>query len=316
MAQPVATYATNDMIGIREDLEDMIYNISPEDTPLLSMLPKTKARATLHEWQTDALRASAVNAHIEGDDTTASARSPTTRLTNRTQIFKNAIVVTDTESFVNKAGRGEEMAYQTVKEMAAQNLDVELALFANQAKVTGSDVLAPKMAGLGSWIATNTVNETGNGGADPTGDGSNARTDDGTPVAFSQTRFDTAVRTQWTNGGKPQTVFLNAFQMNVALGFTGGNNQRNTVKSNEVDKLLDVYSTPWGMVKFTICREIRARDVWIMQNDMAALAVLRPAKTVPLAKTGDSEKRQLTREVTLVMRNQGAHSAVLDNTTS
>ena len=97
MAQPTNTFDSYDAKGIREDLENVIYDISPEETPFYSGSKKVTASNTYHEWQTDALRASGANAHIEGDATTAEARTATTRLGNYTQIFKNAVVIPDTD---------------------------------------------------------------------------------------------------------------------------------------------------------------------------------------------------------------------------
>jgi hypothetical protein len=110
MAQPSNTFDSYDAVGIREDLRDVIYNISPEETPFLSKCKKSKAVNTYHEWQTDTLRSSANNAHIEGDATTADAMTATTREGNYTQIFKNAVVVPDTDEGLNKAGRAKEIA--------------------------------------------------------------------------------------------------------------------------------------------------------------------------------------------------------------
>ena len=298
----------------------MIYDVSPEDTPFLSKCKKVKASNTYHEWQTDALRASTTNAHIEGDDTTADSRSATSRLGNYTQIFKNAVVIPGTDSGLNKAGRAKEMAYQILKIGKEQKLDIEKALFANNARVAGNSTTARELAGVPAWLVTNTVNETGNSGADPTGDGTDARTDDGTPVAFSQTRFNSAMQSIWDNGGTPDTVYLSSFQMNVALGFTGANNQRSTIRakrgSNEVINHMDVYVTPWGTVEFMPSRENRSSDVLIMQSDMWKVAELRGTKAEALAKTGDSEKRQIVTELTLECCNEKASGGVFDNTTS
>lgn len=316
MAQPVNTFDSYDAKGIREDLSDIIYDVSPSETPFYSRTKKTKASNTYHEWQTDALRASADNYHIEGDDTVAEARTATTRLGNYAQIFKNAVVVPDTDEGLNKAGRGKEMAFHVMKIAKEQKLDIEKALFANQARSAGSALAGRRLAGAPAWLVTNTRNETGNGGADPTGDGTNARTDDGTPVAFSQTRFDPGMQSIWENGGTPDTVYLSAFQMNVALGFTGNNNQRNTVSKAQVSKNMEVYMTPWGSVEFIPTRQNRSRDVFIMQSDMWAVPVLRGTKNTELAKTGDAEKRQVVTELTLACLNEKAHGAVYDNTTS
>ena len=318
MAQPTNTFDSYDAKGIREDLSDVIYDISPEETPFYTACAKAKATNTLHEWQTDALRSSADNAHIEGDDTIAEARTSTVRLNNRTQIFKNAVVIPGTDAGLNKAGRAREMAYQVLKIAKEQKLDIEKAMFANQAKVAGDATTARRMAGVPAWLTTNTNFQSGSSGADPTGDGSNARTDDGTPTAFSQTKFDSVMQSIWTQGGKPDSVYLSAFQMNVALGFTGNNNQRSniTAEAEKVIKHMAVYVTPWGTVEFKPTRENRARDVFVMQDDMWAVGVLRATKNEELAKTGDNEKRQVVTELTLVCRNEKSSGGIYDNTTS
>ena len=316
MAQPSNTFDSYDAVGIREDLSDVITNISPEETPFHTKSAKTRARNTLHEWQTDSLRASAANAHIEGDATTAEARSATTRLGNYTQIFKNAVVVPDTDEGLDKAGRAREIAYQTLKIAKEQKLDIEKALFDNNARAAGNSTTARELAGAPAWLTSNITN-TGTGGANPTGDGTDARTD-GTQTAFEQADFDSAMQSIWENGGNPDTVYLSAFQMNVALGFTGNNNQRSAVQAGDerVIKSLAVYVTPWGTVEFVPSRENRSRDVFIMQDDMWEVATLRPTKNVALAKTGDNTTRQVVTELTLVCKNEAASGMVVDCSTS
>ena len=122
----------------------------------------------------------------------------------------------------------------------------------------------------------------------------------------------------WENGGNPDTVYLSAYQMNIALGFTGNNNQRSTVQAGDerVIKSMAVYVTPWGTIEFKPSRENRSRDVFIMQDDMWAVATLRPTKNEALAKTGDSEKRQVVTELTLVCRNEAASGGIFDCSTS
>ena len=316
MAQPSNTFDSYDAVGIREDLSDIITNVSPEETPFFTKARKTTARNTLHEWQTDSLRASASNAHIEGDATSAEARTATTRLGNYTQIFKNAVVVPDTDEGLNKAGRAAEIAYQTLKIAKEQKLDIEKALFDNNARVAGNSTTARELAGAPAWLTTNITN-TGTGGADPTGDGTDARTD-GTQTAFSQADFDSCMQSIWENGGQPDTVYLSAFQMNVALGFTGNNNQRSNVQAGDerVVKSLAVYVTPWGSVEFVASRENRSRDVFIMQDDMWEVATLRPTKNVELAKNGDNTTRQVLTELTLTCKSDAANGMVVDCSTS
>jgi hypothetical protein len=222
---------------------------------------------------------------------------------------------------LDKAGRAKEVAYQTLKIAKEQKLDIEKALFDNNARVAGNSTTARELAGAPAWITTNTDFVTGGttDGADPTGDGTDARTDAvGSLTAFSQAKFDGVMQSIWEEGGKPDTVYLSAFQMNKALGFTGNNNQRSAVQAGDerVIKSLAVYVTPWGSVEFMPSRENRSRDVFIMQDDMWEIASLRGTKNVALAKTGDNTTRQVVTELTLCAKNEAANGGIFDNTTS
>ena len=310
MAQPSNTFDSYDAVGIREDLRDVIYNISPEETPFLSKCKKVKANNTYHEWQTDALRSSADNKHIEGDATTANAMVATSREGNRTQIFKNAVVVPDTDEGLNKAGRAKEIAYQTMKIAKEQKLDIERALFLNNAAVAGSATTARELGGAGAWVATNFAGGTGSSAG---GSGSTAYTA-GTARAMTQTIFDGVLQDIWEAGGNPNTVYLSAAQMSVALTFTGNNNQRSTIGAadGKVANLVEVYMTPWGTVEFMPSREVASADVFIMQDDMWEVAELRPMKNTALAKTGDNTTRQIVTELTLVCKNENANGLIAD----
>ena len=174
MAQPADTFSSYDAVGNREDLSDIIHNISPTDTPFMSMIGKGKATSTKHEWQKDSLAAASnSNFVIEGDDATTDASAPTTRAFNYTAISDKVARVTGTQDVVDSAGRKKEMAYQMMKRSAELKRDIESILLNNNAAVAGNDSTARECAGVTSWIATNT--NSGSGGADPTGDGSDAR---------------------------------------------------------------------------------------------------------------------------------------------
>jgi hypothetical protein len=273
----------------------------------------------LVEWQTDTLRSSGANAHVEGDETAFEAATATTRLNNRTQIFKNAVIIADTDEGLSKAGRAKEMAYQTLKIAREQKLDIEKALFANNAAVAGSSTVARELAGLGAWVKTNVnFDSTGSttAGANPTGDGSDARTDNDTERAFSQPLFDDVMQKVWTSGGNPDRVYLSPTNMNVALDFEGGSNSRRNIDAAKetVYNSVDVYVTPWGTVEFTPSREVRGSDVYILQSDMWEVGVLRGTKNTEMAKTGDATKRQVVTELTLCAKNEASSGLVADTT--
>jgi hypothetical protein len=167
MSQPGGTFDTYDMSGIREDLANIIYNISPTETPFFSMSGKGKAHNTQFKWLTDSLAAAADNLKIEGDDYTGAASTATTEANNYTQISAKNFIVTGTDDAVDAAGRTTELAYLLAKNAKELKRDVEFALTAtNTGKAVGSSTVARRTGGVMTWIATN--QSVGTGGAAPT----------------------------------------------------------------------------------------------------------------------------------------------------
>ena len=314
MAQPADTFSSYDSIGDREDLIDAISDISPTDTPCLTMFGKAKARNTLHEWQTDALAAaSATNAVIEGDDATTDASTATTRLGNYTQISDKVARTTGTQEATNKAGRTSEMAYQMAKRSKELKRDMESSITANNARVAGNDTTARELAGIEAWITTNT--SLGGSGADPTGDGTDARTD-GTQRAFTEAQLKTVLASCWDNGGEPDCLMVGSFNKQKVSGFTGGSTRFDKSEDKKLTAAVDVYASDFGDIKVVPNRFSRSRSALVLQKDMWKVAFLRQYDTVDLAKTGDTERKQLIVEYTLEARNEAASGIIADLTTS
>lgn len=320
MALPTSTFATYQAIGNREDLSDTIYRIDPTDTPFMSGIEREKATAVNHEWQTQALAAvDTANAVLEGDDATTDTVTPTVRLGNICQISDKVARVTGTQQAVEHAGRDDEMAYQEMLKGMELKRDMESILSGtNQAKVTGDTTTARKTASVLSWIKTNTSKGTAGGAADPTtADGAGTRTD-GTQLAFTEARLKTVLNSCWTNGGKPDTILAGAFNKQVFSTFVGRATPTEDTKSKKIVASVDAYESDFGSLKVVPSRFIRTRDVLVLQMDMWAVAYLNGRKmvSIPLAKTGDSERRQILSEYALVSRNEKASGGVFDNTTS
>lgn len=313
MTQPTNTYDSYDSIGNREDLSDVIYNISPTDTPFLTMAGKTKATSTKHEWQTDALANVADNKVIEGDEATNDASTATSRRYNYTQISDKVAVVTGTIEAVNRAGRKQEMAYQIAKRSKELKRDMENALVGlNNAAVAGDASTARELASVQSWIATNTSK---NGGADPTGDGTDARSD-GTQRAFTETLLKTVIAAAWNAGGEPTTLMVSAFNKGVVSGFTGNATRMQDTSNKKLVAAIDVYKSDFGDIKVVPNRFLRTRDALLLDMEYWKIAYLRPFDQWELSKTGDSEKRQLIVEYTLEACNQASSAIIADLTTS
>lgn len=315
MAQPASTFSSYDAKGNREDLSDIIYDISPTETPFLSAIGRNKSTSTKHEWQIHSLTAaSADNIVIEGDDATTDASTATTRLYNYTQISDKVARVTGTQESVNKAGRRSEMAFQMKNRMAELKRDVEMRLLCNQASVAGNDTLGRESAGAQAWIKSN-ISKASDGTA-ATGDGTDAYTD-GTARALQESFVEAALASAWTSGGNPTLGILNAFQKRKFATFSGSSSKQIDGEKKKVINSVDIYIDPLGNeVRLVPCRQAQTDVIFFFDTEHVKFSVLRDFGTTELAKTGDSERKQILVEYTLEMGNEAAHAGVYDLTTS
>lgn len=316
---PTNTFATYEAIGNREDLSDVIYRIDPTETPFMSGIARETATAVNHEWQTQALAApNGSNAQLEGDDVVADAATPTVRLGNICQISRKSAQVTGTQQSVVSAGRNNELDYQVMLKGKELKRDMETVLVGtNQAKAAGDDSTARKTASILSWIKSNTV-KGGGSAADPSAaNGTSTRTD-GTQVAFTEARLKDVLSKCWTAGGNPGTIMVGAFNKQVFSTFTGRATPTEDAKSKKIVAAVDAYESDFGRLKVVANRFQRARDVLVLEMDKWAMAPLkgRNMLSIPLARTGDSERRAVVTEYALVARNEKASGGVFDCTTA
>ena len=316
---PTNTFATYEAIGNREDLSDVIYRIDPTETPFMSGIARETATAVNHEWQTQALAApNGSNAQLEGDDVVADAATPTVRLGNICQISRKSAQVTGTQQSVVSAGRNNELDYQVMLKGKELKRDMETVLVGtNQAKAAGDDSTARKTASILSWIKSNTV-KGGGSAADPSAaNGTGTRTD-GTQVAFTEARLKDVLSKCWTAGGNPGTIMVGAFNKQVFSTFTGRATPTEDAKSKKIVAAVDAYESDFGRLKVVANRFQRARDVLVLEMDKWAMAPLkgRNMLSIPLARTGDSERRAVVTEYALVARNEKASGGVFDCTTA
>lgn len=319
MAAPTNTFTRYDAIGVREDLSDIIYDISPVEVPFVSNIGKKKAKQTFFEWQTDALAAAVTtNAVVEGDDTTAVAVAPTSRVGNYTQILKKAFTISGTLEATDRAGRQVEAAYQKAKRLKELKRDLESSLTSSQVAVAGGNTTARVTAGLDSWLKTNRNN--GNGA---TGDYAytttpiTARTaaTTGNIRTFSEAILKDIIKQQWASGGQTKMLMVGPFNKQVVSGFAGISDIRvnvNSPKQGTIIGAADVYVSDFGNVSVVPNRFMPENRAYLIDPEYASLATLRPVFSEKLAKTGDSEKYHVLMEAGLQIDNESAHAVARD----
>ena len=324
----MATYQTHQAVGEREDLTDVIYNISPTDTPFMSSIGKTKATGVYHEWQTDSLAAANIdNAAVEGADASDATLSPTTRVGNYTQISQKTIKVAGTLESVDKAGRKSEKAYQLSKASAELKRDMEKILLSNNAAGAGSSSTARTLGGLQTWLETNaSLGATGVAGSD--GD---TRRVSGTDRTFTEAILKANVKSVYEQGGDASVLMVTPSAKQTVSSFAGIAEQRYMAPSQKATTIVgaaDVYLSDFGTLSVVpnrfmtgdITGEVPAGGAgvdngevaFVLDPEYAAIAYLRPFATNELSKTGDSEKTQLLVEYTLEVKNEAAHGIIGD----
>jgi hypothetical protein len=315
----MATYQTYTAIGQREDLSDVIYNISPTDTPFMSSIGKTKATAVYHEWQTDSLAAASLsNYAVEGATASDATMSPTTRVGNRTQIAQKTVKISGTLQSVDKAGRKSEKAYQLAKASSEIKRDMETSLLSNQVAANGDSSTARKLGGLQAWLATNgSFGTSGSAGAS----GTTARTN-GTNRTFTEALLQSVVKSVYASGGNPKVLMVNPAHKQVVSAFAGIAAQRFMAPANAPTTIIgaaDVYLSDFGTISVVPNRFMTSTNscdetAFVLDPDMAAIAYLRAFQTNELAVTGDNESTQLLAEYTLEVKNEAAHGIIADLT--
>ena len=316
MAQPTNTFDTYDMIGIIDDLEDVIYDISPTQTPFLTKAKRMKAEATYHEWQTDSLAAAvATNAVIEGDDVSADAQTATVRVGNYTQLSDKVIRSTSTARAVKTAGRGDELAYLIAKAGKELKRDMESQMTQNKASVAGNSTTARQSASIESWLTTND-SRGASGSQGGFSAGIVSAPTDGTQRAFTEAIAKNVIQLCWNAGGDPTDIMVGPFNKQVFSGFTGGATRMDRSEDKRITASVDVYVSDFGEHKIIPNRFSRDRSALFLDMDYWGVAYLQPFHTEALAKTGHSDAKLLAVEYTLVCKNEAASGIAADLTTS
>lgn len=316
---PTALNDTDHIIGMREDLTDVITMISPTETPFLSSIGRTRAAQVNHEWQTFDLAAAAssgANAVAEGASAVAASGSVTTRLGNRTQIFEKTIRVSNTMLSVNLAGRQSEWTFQMNAKAKELARDMENQLIQSSAQAAGdvSAETARQLEGLGLGGAADATATGGYTSANREELAANA-TD---RANMTETNFNNLLQTIWAAGGMPDTVLCNGYLKRVISNFSANATRYSSVDfgNKQLNAAVDVYQSDFGQIQIKLDRYVAVTKLGIIQTEYFKLAELRPVEFSRLAKTGDRELGQFVTEVTLAAyapsssgRLQGAASA-------
>ena len=329
MAVIANSFTTYDAKGIREDLSDLISDISPTTTPFQSNIGSRDADNTYFEWQTDALSTASATPVVEGQDLSSfTAITATSRLGNYCQINMRDFIISGTEQRVDKAGRASEVGYQAAKAAKELKRNIEKAALLNGVgAVVGATATARVTAGFPCWLKTNetstNVTKPSYSGSTPTGAAQVWKTF-GTPTAFTEAMLKTTMQECYESGGEPSILMVGPFNKTAVSAFSGIASSRYNVDGAEPSVIIgaaDIYVSDFGNLSvvpnrfFTSVIDAGAGSLmnnwaFLIDPDEVKIATLRPYTVETLAKTGDADKRMVLQEWGLQVNNEAAHGVI------
>ena len=311
MAKVTNAFDTYTATSDREQLSNIIYNISPQTTPFMSSIGKNSIKNVVFDWQTESLPTPSGAGNLEGFELSRAASTATVRNSNVAMISKRDATVTGSQQASDPAGKKSEMAHQLAIMSKALKRDMETALCQKGAKTTGSATAARVTGGFESWVKTNVGNAAG---STPTGGGT-APTD-GTQRALTEALLKTTLQSCFSSGGEPSMAICGPVNKQVISGFTGRSSARQMVDANTVEASVSIYASDFGELKIVPSNFSRERSLLLVDPDYAKVSYLRDFKTVDISTVGDAETKMILCEYGLEMSNEAAHGIVADLTTS
>jgi len=311
MAKVTNAFDTYSATADREQLSDVIYNISPQQTPFMSSIGKNSIKNVVFDWQTESLPTPSGTGQLEGFELSRTAATATTRVSNVAMISSRDATVTGSQQSSDPAGKKSEMAHQLAIMSKALKRDMETALCQNGGKTTGNATTARKTGGFESWMKSN-VSKAAAGA--PTGGGT-APTD-GTQRALTEALLKTALQSCFSNGGEPSMAICGPVNKGKISGFTGRSQARQFVDATTVEASVSIYSSDFGELKIVPSNFSRERSLLLVDPDFAKVSYLRDFESVDIATIGDAVTKMIVVEYGLEVSNEAAHGAVVDLTTS
>lgn len=311
MAKVTNAFDTYTATADREDLSNIIYNISPMQTPFMSSIGTRNVKNVVFDWQTESLPTPSGAGQLEGFELSRAASTATSRVSNVCQISYRDATVTGSQEASDAAGKRSEMAHQLAIMAKALKRDMEEALCQKGAKTTGNATTARVTGGFESWITSNdsrgTSGASTGGGAAPT---------DGTQRALTETLLKDVLELMFSNGAEPNMAIVGPHNKQVISGFTGRSQARQFVDANTVEASVAIYSSDFGELKIVPSNRSRERTVLLVDPEFAKVSYLRNFETIDIATIGDAETKMIVAEYGLEVSNEAAHGVVADLSTS
>lgn len=291
------TFGTYNQVGIKESVQDIIMDITPTSTPMVTMLKTQKVNNRVYQYQSDELANPASNAAVEGADPTMATLTATTMLSGNTQVLTKAFQISASADAVSTYGRAKETAYALGRALKEIKRDLEFAFCgASNAAVTGDATTAREMASADQLIHADVTKDAGANATD----------------ALTEAKLNELGQAVYEEGGEPSVFMIKPADSLIVAGFTGSSGRNRTFNddTSTLTNVIDLLVTPFGQYKVVLNRVQMSTHAFLLDPSMWRTASLRPFSRTLLAKTGDSEKHFVVGEMGLMHLNQKASGQI------
>lgn len=288
------TLKTYDQVGKKEDFEQVIYDITPTQTPFLSSIGSSTAEATLHQWMQDSLASVGSNILVEGAD--AGAASTVTQVVKsaNTQIFGKVVQVSGTAEAIGLHARTSDLANAIAKAGKELKRDIEHSFVGlGQAGTAGSGSAGRQLTSAANQISATTTNTAGSN------------------RALTEALVLDVLEKTYNEGAEPNQIQVTPSHSVIVAGFAASSGRnRDFGNGSRITNVVDIYVSPFGEVSVLPNRFMQANTALVLDTEYWSRAVLRPMQTIQLSRTGDSDKRQMLTELTLVCKSDIASGKI------
>lgn len=307
MAQVGNAFDTYEATSDREQLSNIIYNISPTSTPLLSAAGRNSIRNVVFDWQTEVIPSAVGTGQLEGFELSRAATTPTVRATNVAMIQSRDSTVSGSQQASDPAGVKSQIAHFMALNAKALKRDIETAISGNYAKAGGNVTTARATRSFEAWISTNT--SRGSGGADGS---TSAAATDGTKRDLTEALLKGVLETGFGSGADMSLAICGPYNKTVISGFTGRSSARQIIDATTVEASVSLYASDFGELKIVPSNFSRERSLLLVDPEYIAVSYLRDFESIDIATVGDAITKLLVVEFGLQMSNEAAHGIVAD----
>jgi hypothetical protein len=292
--------------SLMEDVTDIILNIDPTETPLMSSLKSKKSKAVTHEWLTDSYASATNTPRKEGVLWSTDAISGRTRKANVCQISHRVYEVTGTMQAVSQYGINKELAYQAAKKMVELKRDVNLILW------QGDSANPSDTADFTGARQTLGFHQMGD-------DESSAYTGDARYTiaamtgAAAEDSFNAVLQDIYNNGPKASIAFMLPKVKRKVSRWTGVATKYFEQAAKKITNVVNFYESDFGVIRFVMDRNMEdpatENNHLLFAGDFSnsATAYLRPWQTKRIDVPKDAEAGVVLTEYCLEYGHAGSY---------